>query len=82
MFYEIVIAIDGYAEMKGVPVPKNHNSRHNLVERHLPHLLDLYNDLYGQSLIARYSDGYTMTENEGLRAARCHEALSRSIPVQ
>lgn len=82
MFYGIIAAIDGCAEMKGVPVPTNHNARRSLVERHLPYLLDLYNDLYGQSLIARYGDGYTMTENEGLRAARCHEVLSRSIPVQ
>lgn len=79
MFYGIVTAIDGYAELKGVPVPKNHNARHNLVERHHSYHLDLYSGPYGQSLIARYSDAYTMTENEGLGAARCHEVLSRSI---
>ena len=82
MFYDIVIAVDGYAEMRGGPVPKNHKARRAVVERHLPHLVDLYDDLYTLSLVARYYDGYAMTENAWCEAARCRDALARSIPVQ
>ena len=82
LFYEIVITVDWYAETRGIPVPKNHKARCFLIKRHLPHLAEMYNNLYGLSLEARYYKGYTMTENEGREAARCHEALVRSIPVQ
>ena len=81
MFYEIVIVLDGYAEARGLPTPKNHKARRALVKRHLPHLAGLYGDLYGLSLEARYYDGYVMTEKEWCEAARCHEALARSIPA-
>ena len=82
MFYDIVIAVDGYAEMRGIPVPKNHKARRAVVGRHLPHLAELYNGLYSLSLVARYYDGYAMTENAWCAAARCRDALARSIPVQ
>ena len=82
MFYDTVIAVDGYAEMRGIPVPRNHKARRAVVERHLPHLVDLYDDLYTLSLVARYYDGYAMTENAWCEAARCRDALARSIPVQ
>ena len=82
MFYDIVIAVDGYAEMRGMPAPKTHAARRAVVKRHLPHLTTLYNDLYGMSLIARYCEGYTMTEYAWCEAARCRDALARSIPVQ
>ena len=82
MFYDIVIIVDGYAEAGGKPPPKNHRVRRAVVERHLPLLLDLYDDLYALSLEARYYKGYTMTENAWRRAARCHEALAGSIPAR
>ena len=82
MFYEIVTTVDGYAKMRGIPVPKSHRARRAVVERHLPHLLDPYDDLYTLSLVARYYDGYAMTEMAWQEAARCHETLARSIPVQ
>ena len=82
MFYEIVIAAGGYAETRGIPVPETHTARRALVRRHLPHLAELYNDLYGPSLKARYYEGCDMTEKAWREAARCHEALARSIPVQ
>lgn len=46
MFYEVVITLDGYAEMMGKASPKNHKERRAIVERHLPHLVDIYGDLY------------------------------------
>lgn len=82
MFYEIVIAVDGYAEIRGIPVPKNHAARSALVKRHLPYLADMYNGLYGLSLEARYYDGYSMTEKAWRKATQCHEILARNIPVQ
>ena len=82
VFYDIVIAVDGYAEIKGMPVPKSHEARRFLVERYLPHLVDPYDDLYSLSLKARYYKGYTMTEKAWFEAARCHEILARAIPVQ
>ena len=81
MFYEIVIVLDGYAEARGLPTPKNHKARRAIVERHLPLLADFYDDLYTLSLEARYYNGYVMTEKEGGEAARCREALVRSIPA-
>ena len=81
MFYEIVIALDGYAEARGLPTPKNHKARRAIVERHLPLLVDFYNDLYSMSLEARYYNGYDMTVKEWRAAARCREALARSIPA-
>ena len=82
MFYEIVIALDGYAELRGMPAPQNHKERRAIVRRHLPHLVEPYDALYALSLAARYYDGYAMTESEGRRAARCHEMLSMNVPVQ
>ena len=82
LFYEIVIALDGYAELGGMPAPQNHKARRAIVRRHLPHLAEPYNALYALNLEARYYDGYDMTESGGRRAARCHEMLSRNIPVQ
>ena len=81
MFYEIVIILDGYAEARGMPAPKNHKSRRALVKRHLPHLAEMYNDLYALSLEARYYDGHNMAEYEGRRAARCYKSLAGSIPA-
>ena len=81
MSYEVVTALDGYAEKRGLPVPKNHNARSALVARHLPHFANPYDDLYGLSLTARCYERYIMTENDGLIASRCHEVLTRSIPV-
>ncbi len=81
MFCEIVIALDGYAEKRGLPTPKNHKSRRALVKRRLPHLAGLCGGLYGLSLEARYYDGYVMTEKEWREAARCREAPARSIPA-
>ena len=82
MFYEIVTTVDGYADIRGIPVPKSHKARRAVVERHLPHLLDPYDDLYTLSLAARYYKGYAMTEMAWHEAARCREMLARSIPVQ
>ena len=82
VFYEIVIAVDGYAEAEGMPVPKTHKARRVLVKRHFPHLVGPYNDLYGLSLEGRYYKGYDMTETAWREAARCREALAKSIPVQ
>ena len=81
MFYEIVIILDGYAEARGMPTPKSHKARRSVVERHLPHLLDQYDDLCTLSLDARYYKGYAMTESEGRRAAQSHGILTRSIPL-
>ena len=80
MFYEIVIILDGYAEMRGMPAPQNHAVRRAIVERHLPHLLDQYDGLYGLSVTARYHNGYAMTKDAGRRATRSHEILVRNIP--
>ena len=82
LFYEIVIAVDGYAEIRGMPAPTNHKARRAPVERHLPHLAEMYNDLYALSLEAGYYDGYNMAECVGRRAARCHEILARNIQVE
>ena len=82
MFYEIVAAVDWYAEARGMPAPKSHRERRAIVRRYLPHLLDPYDDLYGLSLIARYYKGYAMTEMSWLEAAGCRETLTRGIPVQ
>ena len=64
MFYEIVIAPDGYAEARGLPTPRNHKARRAIVEWHLPLLADLCNELYALSLEARCYNGYVMTEKE------------------
>ena len=82
MFYEIVIILDGYAELRGMPAPQSHKARRALVGRHLPHLAEIYKGLYGLSVTTRYHNGYAMTKDAGLEAARCHEILSRNIPVQ
>ena len=98
MFYGITVAVDGCAEMRGQPVPMNHKERcaemrgqpvpmnhkerRAVVRRHLPHLVDLYDDLYTTSLEGRYYDGYSMTEKTWRKAARCYEALAGSIPVR
>ena len=82
MFYEIVIAVDWYAEARGMPAPKSHRERRALVRRYLPRLLDSYDGLYGLSLKARYYKGYAMTEMSWYEAAGCRETLARGIPVQ
>ena len=82
MFYEIVIALDGYAEARGMPAPKSHRERRAIVRRYLPHLAKPYDDLYGLSLVARYYKGYAMTETAWYEAAGCRETLARGIPVQ
>ena len=82
MFYEIVIAVDWYAEMRGRPAPKTHVERRAIVELHLPHLVDPYEDLYGVSLKARYYDGYAMTERAWRKAARHYKTLTEGIPVR
>ena len=82
MFYEIVIAVDGYAEARGMPVPKTHAARRAIVKRHLPHLAGPYNDIYGLSLRARYYNGYAMTERAWCKAAQCREVLARGIPMR
>ena len=79
MFYEIVIALDGYAEARELPTPQNHKARRAIVERHLSRLVDFYDDLYTLSLNARYYNGYGMSEKEWREAGRCREALARSI---
>jgi len=45
MLYEIVIVLDGYAEARGMPAPKNHKARRAIVRRHLPRPADFYNGL-------------------------------------
>ena len=82
MFYEIVIAVGEYAEMRGLSAPENHRSRRGIVKRHLPRLAETYNDLYALSVVGRYYKGYATTENAGRKAERCREILARSIPVQ
>ena len=81
-FYEIVIAVDGYAEERGLPVPKTHMARRVLVRRHFPHLVGPYNDLYGLSLEGRYYKGYDMAEKAWCKAAQCREVLASGIPAQ
>lgn len=78
-FCEIVIAVDGYAELRGVPAPKTHNARRAIVRRHLPRLADSYEELYGLSLEARHSNGYAMTEKAWREAARCHGMLRETF---
>ena len=82
MFYEIVIAVDGYAEARGMPVPKTHGARRAIVGRHLLRLAKPYGGLCGQSLKAGYYDGYSKTERAWRKAARCREVLANGIPVQ
>lgn len=82
MFYKVVIVLDGYAEMMGKAAPKNHKERRAVVEQHLPHLVDIYDGLYTLSLTARYYKGYATTENEWLVAVRCHEMLTKGMPVR
>ena len=82
MFCEIVIAVDGYGEIRGISVPETHTARRALVRRQLPHLAEQYSDLYGPSLKDRYYEGCDMTEKAWFEAAGCREALTRSIPVQ
>ncbi len=81
LFYEIVIALDECAELRGMPAPQSHKARRSVVGRHLPHPAEQYNALCALSLAARYYDGYAMTESEGRRAVQCHETLTRSIPL-
>ena len=82
MFYDIVITVDGYAEMMGKPAPRSHRERRALVERHLPYMVDPYEELYSLSLEGRYYKGYAMTKKAWHEAARCHEILVRNIPAQ
>ena len=82
MFYDIVITVDGYAELRGMPAPRSHRERRALVERHLPYMVDPYEELYSLSLEGRYYKGYAMTEKAWREAARCREMLARGIPVQ
>ena len=82
MFYEFVIVLDGYAELRGMPAPQSHAARRSIVDRHLPHLAEIYEGSCGLSVTARYHNGYAMTTDAGLEAARCYEALARSIPAQ
>ena len=82
MFCEIVIALDGYAEAGGMPVPKSHRARRAIVRRHFPRLAETYDGLYTLSLTARYYNGYAMTKMMWRKAAQCHGMLSKAIPVQ
>ena len=82
MFYEIVIAVDGYAEARSMPVPKTHGAGRAVVGRHLPRLAKPYGGLCGQSLKAGHYDGYSMTGRAWRKAARCREVLANGIPVQ
>lgn len=80
-FCKIMIALDGYAEARGLPTPKNHKAGRAIVERHLPLLADFYDELYALSPDARCYNGYAMTERGGGEAARCREALAGGIPA-
>ena len=82
MFYSIVTALDGDAVARGHPAPKSHTERRAIVERHLPHLVDTYDSLYGLSVEARYHKGYAMTEKQCRKAARCCEVLGGGIPTR
>ena len=82
MFYSIVTALDGYAVTRGRPAPKSHRERRAIVKLHLPHLVDLYDDLYSLSLDARYHRGYAMAEKSWFEAARCCEELGGGIPAR
>ena len=73
MFYEIVIALDGHAETRGLPTPKNHKAGRAIVERHLPLLAD-FDGLYSMSPDGRCYNGYDMTVKEWRAAARRGEA--------
>ena len=81
MFYEIVIAVGGYAAMGGMSAPRSHAARRSLVMRHLPHLAESYDGLCGLSLEARYYKGYAMTKNAWRRASQCRKVLTRNIPT-
>ena len=67
---------------RGHPAPKSHRERRAVVERHLPHLVDTYDSLYGLSLEARYRKGYAMDEKSWLEAAQCCEELGGGIPAR
>ena len=82
MFYGTVTALDGYAAARGHPAPKSHRERRAIVERHLPHLVDPYDDLYGLSLDARYHRGYAMAEKAWCKAAQCCEELGGGISMR
>ena len=82
MFHEIVIAVDGCAEIRGHSRAQKPRGEARPVKRHLPYLAEMYNGLYGLSLEARHYDGYSMTEKAWRRATQCHEILARNIPVQ
>ena len=81
MSCEIVIILDGYAEMRGMPAPKKHRARRALVKHHLSHLAEMCNGLYGLGLEARHCNRCGMTEKEWRKATRLREALTNSIPV-
>lgn len=68
-FHEFVIAVDGYAEARGMPVPKTHKAERVLVKRHFSHLAGPCNDLYGPGVEGRYCKGYDMTKKAWCKAA-------------
>ena len=68
--------------MSGKRAPKTHAERRAIVELHLPHLVDPYEDLYGASLKARYYNGSAMTERAWRKAARYYKTLTEGIPVR
>ena len=78
MFYEIVIAVDGHAEARGLPVPKTHGARRAIVRRRLPRLAKQYAGLYGPSLKA---GGMRAASTSGMRPGpRQCSARSRKRP--
>ena len=82
MFYDVVIAVDGYAESTMRPAPKSHKARRRLVSRQFPHLLEYYVYPQSESMAARYYDGYALNEKRRLESLQCYEKIQKSMPVR
>ena len=80
VFYEVVVAVDGYAGGMGRPAPTSHNARSTFVQRNFPHIAQSYEHLYNESVSARYYDGHAMTGRIWREAVRNYEIIMASIP--
>lgn len=76
VFYEIMIILDGYAEMRDMPAPQDRAAGRTVVERYIPHLLDQYDGPCGLSVTARHHNGHAMTKDAG-RRRRGHTRYSQ-----
>ena len=81
MFCDIVIALVGYAEVRGVPAPENHKAGRAIVSRHPPHFVESHEELYGPRL-SQALQRVCHDRKAWRRAARCRKMLARRIPAQ